>query len=54
MIRQKYNLCLCEPLMHTVEQKQNNTKYLGQQANKHTTSMRWTQVIAGMSYAERG
>ena len=36
------------------KQKQNNTKHLGQFADKHTTSMRWTQGIAGMSYAERG
>ena len=34
------------------KQKQNNTKHLGQQVDKHTTSMRWTQVIAGMSYSD--
>ena len=34
--------------------KQYKTKHLGQQDDKHTTSMRWTQVIAEMSCAERG
>ena len=34
--------------------KKNNTKHLGQQDDKRTTSMRWTQVIARMSYTERG
>ena len=53
MIRQKYYLRLCKPWMFQ-KQKQNNTKPLGQQADKRTTSVRWTQVIAGMPYVERG
>ena len=32
----------------------NNRKHLGQQDDKHTTFMRWTQVIVEMCYAERG
>ena len=53
MIRQTYNRVFAN---HECiqKQKQNNTKHLGQQADKHRTSMRWTQVIAEMSYAECG
>ena len=53
MIRQNIICIFAKPRMHT-NKKQNNSKRLEQQVDKHTTSMRWTQVIARMSCAERG
>ena len=49
----KHIICV-RTMMHTKTKTKQYKTFGINCADKHTTSMRWTQVIAGMSYAERG